>query len=477
MPELPEVETVKNSILSQIGSEKIIKVEVNHSGVLKNCTAEEFCDFLEGRVVKTMERRGKYLIFILDNDKYIVAHLRMTGQLVYFEKTLPQINHCHVVIHFAKNGIYYRDVRRFGGFWIGDNLQNMGSGIEKLGPEPLTSEYNEAHLLAYTQKKHAPIKSILLDQSVVAGIGNIYADEICFTAGVNPLKEGLDLSTQDIKMLVKATKEVLTVAIEKRGTTFSDYRDGYGEKGTFQNYLKIFQRGGLPCVNCGSIIEKTKCGGRSTSYCPQCQPLKRKKIVIGLTGGIASGKTVASDYLHILGAEILDADLIAREIMAPNSTVINKIANTFGTEFINEDGTLNRILLRNNVFNHKEKVKELNAITHPAIRRIISSRIKKSQDALIILVAPLLIEAKYTALCDEVWLLYAGDENQKQRLLKRDGIDEELATKIMVNQMTYEKKAKFAQLIIDNSRTEMEMKNQIKEAFEKRKKFLDDKES
>ncbi|MDO4542850.1 MAG: bifunctional DNA-formamidopyrimidine glycosylase/DNA-(apurinic or apyrimidinic site) lyase, partial [Bacillota bacterium] len=369
MPELPEVETVKNTLLPKIKNKTITKVEVAHSGVLKNAEAGEFKEYLEGQIIEDMERRGKYMIFRLSHNKAMVLHLRMTGQCVYFEAEPPALDHCHVTIYLQHGGLYYRDVRRFGGFWIGDDIKALGSGIENLGPEPLGEDFNSDYLQGAVAKKNAPIKSILLDQSIVAGIGNIYADEIAFGAGVNPLKPGDKLSPQEIEDIIAATKEILTLSIANRGTTFSDYRDGYGDKGSFQNYLKIFQRSGEPCAKCGTVVQRTKCGGRGTSFCPKCQPYGGVGTVIGITGGIACGKTLATDFLKGLGAEIIDADIVAREVVEPGSKTLDKIAAAFGAEFIHEDGSLDRRLLREEVFKDPQRVKELNAITHPAIRR------------------------------------------------------------------------------------------------------------
>ncbi len=473
MPELPEVETVKNSILPAVRHKLIEKVAVNHSDVLKNCQPHEFQDYLTGESIDAMERRGKYLIFRLSHGKSMVMHLRMTGQCVYFTGALPETTHCHVVLHFSDGGLYYRDVRRFGGFWIGDDVLALGSGLEHLGPEPLSEDFNSQYLKAQVEKKHAPIKSILLDQRVVAGIGNIYADEISFAAGVNPLKCGCELSQEEIEALVQGTKDILTLAIAKRGTTFSDYRDGYGDKGNFQNYLQIFQKSGEPCVKCGSIIQKTKCAGRGTSFCPQCQPYGSRRLIIGLTGGIACGKTLAANYLHSLGAEIIDADIVAREIMDPGSKVLAKIASTFGSEYIDREGNLRRDKLREAVFQNPAKVQQLNAITHPAIRRRIGNYLKKSENKIVVLVAPLLLEAKFNNICDEVWLLYATEEQQLKRLISRDGIGEEAAKNIISNQWPYAKKAKYADLVIDNTQDMVKTEKQIEDEYRKRKKLLE----
>lgn len=472
MPELPEVETIKNSIWNVAKHQKIQKVEVRHKDIIRNTKPETFMQYITGEHIEKMERRGKYILFRLSGNKTMVVHLRMTGQLVAFEEEVPPLNHCHLVIYFAHGGIYYRDVRRFGGFWIGEDETALSCGVEKLGMEPLAEDFTATALFEKVKSKHIPVKALLLDQGIIGGIGNIYADEICFAAKIHPLKEGCTLTKEECAILVEKTKFILSSAIACRGTTFSDYRDGFGEKGGFQDLLKVYQRGGMPCLDCGATLAKTKCAGRSTVYCPCCQYKDFPFFVIGLTGGIASGKTMAADYLTSLGAEIIDADEIAREIMIPNGTVIRKIAAVFGEEYILEDGTLNRGKMREDIFKDTAKVKMLNAITHPVIRRQVKCRIKNHSSNIILVVAPLLIEAGFYDICDEVWLLYVDEKQQMKRLLKRDGITKETAKNMISHQYSFEKKKKYADVVIENTTGRRVLKQQLKELYLQRKSLI-----
>ncbi|HMM05724.1 MAG TPA: bifunctional DNA-formamidopyrimidine glycosylase/DNA-(apurinic or apyrimidinic site) lyase [Clostridiales bacterium] len=271
MPELPEVETVRRIVAEHIRGKEMIAVEVNHSGVLDGISDADFSALLLGHAVEDMKRRGKYLIFCLDDGRELLLHLRMTGQLVYFEDDFEQDKHCHVIVRFAQGGWFYRDVRRFGRFCPIGVDGKTECGLKKLGLEPMDRQFTLNYVKDGLQSRRGPIKSRLLDQEFIAGIGNIYADEILFEARIHPQKPCSELTNCQLKRLKKAAETVLEEAIAHRGTTFSDYRDGYGRVGGHQEHLKVFHRGGKTCPRCGETIVTLKCGGRTTSYCPKCQ--------------------------------------------------------------------------------------------------------------------------------------------------------------------------------------------------------------
>lgn len=272
MPELPEVETVRRTIETKICNKTIRSVEVNHTDVLDGMEKEDFIDLLVGNTVLRMERRGKYLIFCLKQQKKLILHLRMTGQLIYFENDFPKDSHCHVVVYFEDGGgFYYRDVRRFGRFCLVGSGGKTECGMNRLGFEPMDRKFTVNYVKDGVQNRRCSVKARILDQHFIAGIGNIYADEILFAARIHPERMCAELTNCQIKRLKKASEDILLQAIEHRGTTFSDFRDGYGESGGHQDHLAVFHRAGEPCPVCGTIIESIKCGGRTTSFCPKCQ--------------------------------------------------------------------------------------------------------------------------------------------------------------------------------------------------------------
>lgn len=272
MPELPEVETVRRTVLDRCQHKKIIDVAVDNDSVLANVDVATFRAALQGRAIKTIERRGKYLLMILDNDTMVMLHLRMTGQLVYFEEMPEADKHRHVTITMEQGFLSYRDVRRFGRFSLyQDGAPITDNGWLQLGAEPFDDAFTVDYLTEGLAKRRCPIKNRLLDQTFIAGIGNIYADEILFATAIHPLRRCDSLDEDEVASLHRGCIDVLALAVEKRGTSFSDYVDGSGNAGEFQQFLQVFQRGGEPCPRCGNRLEKCKCGGRGTTFCPHCQ--------------------------------------------------------------------------------------------------------------------------------------------------------------------------------------------------------------
>jgi len=275
MPELPEVETVRRSLEPILIGKKITQVVVNLPKLIKIPAgdANAFVNTLAGRTFKDIRRRGKYLLFNMDNDWILVIHLRMTGRLLYVEKTAPIVKHTHFIFFLDDgNQLRFHDIRQFGLIYLvlSDQL-DLISGLRTMGPEPLGPEFTFDCLQEAIKGKRQKAKVFILDQRCVAGIGNIYADEILFQAGIHP-EETIDrLSEEKQNALWQAIKDRLKAGVEHRGSSIKDYVDGFGAAGTFQHQLKVYGKSGQACPNCGKQIEKIKVGGRSTAYCPECQ--------------------------------------------------------------------------------------------------------------------------------------------------------------------------------------------------------------
>lgn len=273
MPELPEVETVRRSLLGLLPHKKISRVEIftptllaaGDAAAFAALAGHEFCDF---------GRRGKYLLFKFDNAERLVVHLRMTGKLLYHPAAEERQKHDHARFSFEDGSeLVYNDTRKFGRFWLTDEAGLAGvSGLATLGPEPLDEGFSAAYLHGQLARHpKAKLKAVLLDQTVVAGLGNIYADEVLFRAGVHPERAAAGLIPAEEERLAEAMREILQEAIASRGTTFRDYVDGNNQRGGYQEQLKVFQKQGEPCPNCGHTIERIKVAGRSSCFCPHCQ--------------------------------------------------------------------------------------------------------------------------------------------------------------------------------------------------------------
>lgn len=273
MPELPEVETVKETLNKYIQGLSIKQIELTYEPMIKNVSVPQFKEKLQNQKIEEITRRGKYLIFHLD-DYYLLSHLRMEGKYFYQEAGTEVLPHVHATFKLS-NGkqLFYQDTRKFGTFHLYDKSTNLEEtpSLGVLGVEPFSEAFNEAYLKTKLQNRKRPIKSLLLDQSIVCGLGNIYADEVLFLAKIHPLTPSLKLTKKARQDVIKYTKEVLDHAIKLKGTTIKTFSSGHGEIGAFQNQLQIHLRQGEPCNQCQTIIEKIKVGGRGTYYCKQCQ--------------------------------------------------------------------------------------------------------------------------------------------------------------------------------------------------------------
>lgn len=274
MPELPEVETVRRSLLPVVLNEPIQALQVYYERILQHISPEEFKKQLVGNRFLDLTRRGKYLIFQLENELELVAHLRMTGRLIYFSSSEIELaKHTSAVFRFESGGeLRFEDVRKFATL----NLVPRGNyeeikGLWTLGVEPLSKEFTWQYLQALTQGRSQTIKGLLLDQTKIAGLGNIYADESLFASGIHPEREAGSLSAEELQKLHQAIVAVLKEAIAGQGTTLRDYRTGYGRQGSFQNKLQIYGKKGEKCPRCGVDLEYKKVAGRTSHYCPRCQ--------------------------------------------------------------------------------------------------------------------------------------------------------------------------------------------------------------
>ncbi|MEG6617032.1 bifunctional DNA-formamidopyrimidine glycosylase/DNA-(apurinic or apyrimidinic site) lyase [Peptococcaceae bacterium 1198_IL3148] len=273
MPELPEVETVKRSLEKLIIGLKISDVEVLAPSVVVDHQPESFRAILNGLQVENLQRRGKYLIINLSDQLTLVIHLRMTGRLVYLTPDQPPPKYTHLLFHFDNQSrLAFADMRRFGRINLLPTAElKKLSGLKDLGPEPLTGDFSIDYLHQTLKKRRTKIKPLLLNQTFVAGLGNIYADEALHRAQIHPERLAAELNAEEMARLYQAIVGVLTQGIENRGTSFSDYVDGLGNKGSNQHLLKAYNREGEPCHRCGNLILRKKVGGRSSYYCPQCQ--------------------------------------------------------------------------------------------------------------------------------------------------------------------------------------------------------------
>ena len=269
MPELPEVETVRRILEEKMVGRTIEDIDIYYNRIIQNQEPKDFIDALKGKQIIGFKRHGKYLIFCLSDDIYLVSHLRMEGKYYIKDINEPKEKHEHIIFYLDNNlTLRYHDTRKFGTMEI-KNKDNLYSThpLNDLGPDGISNiDFN---YLKEALNKKRPIKELLLDQSIIAGIGNIYADEICFKAKLNPTHLGSNLTDENINDIIKYTKDILLQSISDGGTTIRSYTSQLGVTGRFQQHLCIHTLEN--CSICGAKVEKIRVGGRGTYYCPNCQ--------------------------------------------------------------------------------------------------------------------------------------------------------------------------------------------------------------
>ena len=267
MPELPEVETVRLGLISLIPDKTVKAVTSDNPKSFPNAPAD-IKSFLIGVKVATVRRRAKVLIIDLDSGYSLVTHLKMTGQLVFRAND-----------DFGDSRLFFNDQRKFGWMRLVPTLEITSIDFfRKVGPEPLADDFTAKDFIKRLQRRpRSNIKAVLLDQTVIAGVGNIYADESLFAAGIHPLSLAGQIPKKKLETLFHELQAVLRLAIEKGGSTDRNYVDAKGRQGSYLDFAKVFRRDGQACLVCGTIIEKSRVAGRGTHTCPTCQPRQQRK--------------------------------------------------------------------------------------------------------------------------------------------------------------------------------------------------------
>ncbi len=272
MPELPEVETIRLGLLPRLQNKTLASIVI-HETRLRRPLPEKALKQLLGCRLMDIQRRGKYLLFLWDNQLVLLVHLGMSGRLGYYEQAKEREPHTHVIFGFQKSGqLHFRDPRRFGFIDLlpADETTNFPA-LRQLGVEPLSKDFRTTYLKLQLAKSKRPIKQVLMDNRVMVGVGNIYAAEALFHAGIHPQRPACSLREDEIRALRQAVVSVLRRALHKGGTTLNDFRNAEGEPGYFQNQLSVYGRGGEPCRRCGAPIVRFVLNGRSCFACTRCQ--------------------------------------------------------------------------------------------------------------------------------------------------------------------------------------------------------------
>ena len=415
MPELPEVETVINILKPLVVGKTISKLEVYYDRLIQS-DLDTFKNEILGKSIKDISRYGKYIYIHLSNDLVIITHLRMEGKFRFLEEN-KRIKATSAMFFF-KDGTFlsFDDTRKFGLMYL-TTEQELSSVpmISKLGIEANKVTKKDMPYLYEAFNKNKPIKELLLDQTILCGIGNIYADEICYATKINPYTKGKDLLKEQIDEIAKQAKVILNKAIELGGSTIHSFHPSEGVDGKFQEVLMCYGREGENCPLCGTRFHKTFLSGRGTTYCPNCQIDKTLEKAIGITGPIASGKSTALNYLKERGYRVYSADDIVHELYRkPN--IQRKVSNIIKAPFDidNKEITLRaRKLL--NAF--PERNIQLQNYIHPLVEEEFL-KILKDDDCPVFEV-PLLFKAHYEYMFKKILVISISKEQQLKNLKNR----------------------------------------------------------
>ncbi|MFQ5880507.1 MAG: bifunctional DNA-formamidopyrimidine glycosylase/DNA-(apurinic or apyrimidinic site) lyase [Dehalococcoidia bacterium] len=269
---MPEVETVRQALLPRLVGRAFTHVTIlpNNPKLVRQPSAAEFCRDLVGRRIEDVSRRGKYLLLPLSHGLTLIVHLRMTGALLHRQPDDSPDPYTRAIFDLDDGTqLRYRDPRKLGNMWL---LADPAQVVGELGPDAMSEALTPAELYQRLERRAAPIKSALLNQEVVAGLGNIYADEALFLAGLRPTRPAKSLTPDEAERLHRAIAQALTKGMNYRGSSFRWFVDAQGQRGEHQHHAMVFRRTGQPCYRCGTPIQRVKLGGRSTHFCPTCQP-------------------------------------------------------------------------------------------------------------------------------------------------------------------------------------------------------------
>jgi len=425
MPELPEVENVRRILSPHIEGKTIVRVEIPYPKMVKE-PLESFKAAVIGASFERIERRGKYLIFVLSNGKAILSHLRMEGHFRLASKEPHLGKHDLLAFHLTDDAyLIYNDVRRFGIMETHEYPKIYDeTPLNRLGPEPREMDPRDFHRAL--RDKKGPLKEALLDQSLISGIGNIYADESLFRSGLSPFRAASSLTKEEAGALLSAARDVLEEAIDKGGSTIRSYHPIEGKDGNMQGSLMAYGRAGQKCPRCGATLKKVKLSGRGTTYCPHCQPNPHLPYVVGISGPIASGKSFLSAILRKEGWLELDADRIVHGLYETKA-VKRGLTDLFGPNVIASDGTIDRRALLKIIAEDPAKKKALEAYIHPLVYENIRKSLLKAPGKRVVLNVPLLFSSPFEGLCDATILVSVDPALQRKRLLKRGTKDPDRA--------------------------------------------------
>lgn len=455
MPELPEVETVRRILEKDILGRTILDYKIIYPRLIQS-SIEDFANIRDKKII-AISRKGKFLILNLSSNYSLLVHFRMEGKFFHLD-SLDNVNKSTSLYFTLDNGTYllFNDTRKFGVMYLKkDEELYVSKPLSSIGKEPWEIE-DESYLLNRYKSINKPIKEVLLDQTIISGLGNIYADEVLFLSKINPFKKASKITKEEAKNILVNSEIVLKKAIELGGSTIKSYHPSKGVNGNFQNELLAYGREGKRCVNCNSKMEKRFVNGRGTTYCPKCQKVSYS---IGLTGKIASGKSLVLLYLSELGVKTLSCDEEVKKLYL-NKEFLASLEKKFkGTT---KDGQLDKDYVTNKMIVDKKFARSYETLIWSNIKDVINSFLIANSESITCVEVPLLFESHL----DKVFTFLVGVESSSQRdnLISRG--EEDVDRKLDLNKRSlYDFNRHKLNYIIENDGSKEELKSKVKDIY------------
>ncbi len=415
MPELPEVETVKRVLSPIVKGRKIVKIDVLRATIVNNL-AETFVPYFENETFLDISRIGKFLIFHLTNNKVLISHLRMEGKYIELLENEENTKYARVVFHLDNNHkLCYDDSRSFGRMIMSDEQSyHNEKEIAKLGPEPFDVKSVD-QIVSKVKKVSLPIKTALLSQEIVTGLGNIYVDEVLFASKIHPLTPTKLIAKKEWETIIKESQRILNEAIVAGGSTIKSYHPGKDIDGNFQTSLKAYGKNGQKCVVCHTNMRFIKVNGRGTTFCPHCQIKRGAPLKVALVGKIASGKSAVLETFKKAGYLCLSSDEIVHELYQ-RKDIQEKICKKFKIKPADDFTSA----IREHLKVKSKDLESLEKFIHPLVKKEIESQFKKSNSKLLVCEVPLLFKAHMENMFDVIIGVDIKESIQQERLQNRD---------------------------------------------------------
>lgn len=457
MPELPEVETVRRILTREVKGRTITAAEIYYDRLIKS-DIDVFKREIVGRTIEDIGRKGKFLVFSLSDGYALIVHLRMEGKFFHLQGLEANLDK-HTSLVFALDDgsfLFFKDTRKFG-VMILKKMENAyaEAPLSEVGPEPFEIT-DPAYLQKAFGRTGKPLKEALLDQTVMCGLGNIYADETLFRAELSPFMRADQIGPEDSGRLISSARDILTEAIESGGSTIKSYHPAEGMSGLFQNRLDVYGREGQKCRRCNTVLKKRFVGGRGTTFCPHCQHVPYS---VGLTGEIAAGKSTVLAIFKELGANVFSADEEVTKLYE-NQKFVAELAVRF-PEVIT-DGKVDKSIVLKSMNESKAFKSRYERFVWSALKERVNDFLVSSTDALQVLEIPLLFEARY----DHLFSFTIGVESEKatERLQEREGGESDLKSRLASSNRYNENRHKL-DFIIDNNGTTDELRRKVEEIY------------